>query len=45
MSATFDTLGRRGFFRISALAGGCFFLGSFSSTAADSAPESFSPNA
>ena len=45
MSTTLDTLDRRGFFRISALAGGGFFLGSFSSTADESAPEAFSPNA
>ena len=46
MSTTLETMDRRGFFRISALAGGGFMLGSWSATAADEpAAAAFSPSA
>jgi len=45
MSATFETLSRRGFFRISTLAGGGFLLGSFSAAAEEAPAGNFSPNA
>ena len=46
MNATPETLDRRGFFKIGALAGGGFLLGSWSGTAAeDAASSAFSPNA
>ena len=44
MSATFDNLDRRGFFRIGALAGGGFLLGSWTGAAAEGG-SAFSPNA
>jgi len=46
MNAPLDTMDRRGFFRIGALVGGGFMLGSWSSAeAAESGTAAFSPNA
>ena len=44
MSATFDNLDRRGFFKLGALAGGGFLLGSWTGAAAEGG-SAFSPNA
>lgn len=44
MSATFNSLDRRGFFKIGALAGGGFLLGSWTGAAAENG-SAFSPNA
>jgi isoquinoline 1-oxidoreductase beta subunit len=46
MNATLDTMDRRGFFRIGALVGGGFMLGSWpSAEAAETSSTAFSPNA